>query len=82
MHNIVFILTIFIYFVFILLTHKLLHHFKFYFILQQHDNVNEEKPDSDTERDTVISVKDELIIPVMYPVSKIEESVSCFYEFV
>jgi hypothetical protein len=50
--------------------------------LQQYDNVNEEKPDSDTERDTAISVKHELIVPVMYPVSKNEESVSCFYEFV
>lgn len=42
---------------------------------QQYRNVNKEEPDSDTECDTVISMNhEELIVPIMYPLSKIEES--------
>jgi hypothetical protein len=52
-------------------------------ILQHYKNGNKEEPDPDIERDIVISMKhDELMVPIMYPVSKIEESVSCFYEIV
>ncbi|GFG34854.1 hypothetical protein Cfor_12077, partial [Coptotermes formosanus] len=41
---------------------------------QQYRNVSKQEPDSDTERDTVISMKhEELIVPVMYPLSKTEE---------